>query len=481
MRWVKLAAMSSLMVLATACGGATDPAVEGDGNNGGGNNGGGNNTASNCFDRDGDGFGRGSGCLGPDCDDNNSAVQEQCDSCVDADGDGYGEGSGCRGLDCDDSDARVNPAAVEIPGNGKDDDCVGGDFDCVDNDGDGYGEGSQCRGPDCNDNDRNVRPGAREICGNEEDDDCEGGDEPCPEDCVDSDGDRHGEGAGCLGIDCNDANAAINASAMESCNGVDDDCDGEVDECDGENEVCDLNRRECVTDIGGNCRSSNDCNTGLICENGSCRGTEGVACTGDGECAETFICQNRVCTADPDIDVCDQLRCEADGQICLREQATCVECLDLLDCPGELLCAGFTCNDIPLRIFESEANKFLEFAQFLADCYNGGNDDDILLCGIIDSTALTAPLEENDALFDFICDEAAAEDFVGGERDLSAAQGVVGCGFFNNDDLTMAEEDVVIEPGAFLDLCMWTLPPFLPLVDERSVVVDSCENFPAER
>lgn len=53
-----------------------------------------------------------------DCDDGDWSVSD-----IDHDLDGI---SGCDG-DCDDLDDAVNPSAVEIPGNGKDDDCVGGD------------------------------------------------------------------------------------------------------------------------------------------------------------------------------------------------------------------------------------------------------------------------------------------------------------------------------------------------------------------
>lgn len=55
--------------------------------------------------------------------------QTDCDdgwwsrSSQDRDGDGV---AGCSG-DCDDDDLAVNPLATEVPGNGKDDDCVGGD------------------------------------------------------------------------------------------------------------------------------------------------------------------------------------------------------------------------------------------------------------------------------------------------------------------------------------------------------------------
>lgn len=52
---------------------------------------------------------------------------------TDKDGDGFASGFG--GSDCDDEDPEVSPAAVEIVGNGKDDNCIGGDLrDFVDTD-----------------------------------------------------------------------------------------------------------------------------------------------------------------------------------------------------------------------------------------------------------------------------------------------------------------------------------------------------------
>ncbi|MCA9547682.1 MAG: putative metal-binding motif-containing protein, partial [Myxococcales bacterium] len=48
--------------------------------------------------------------------------------------------------------------------------------------------------------------------------------------CIDPDGDMYGEGADCLGIDCDEQNTEVNAGAFEICNGVDDDCDFRTDE-----------------------------------------------------------------------------------------------------------------------------------------------------------------------------------------------------------------------------------------------------------
>ncbi|MBK7965340.1 MAG: putative metal-binding motif-containing protein [Bacteroidetes bacterium] len=255
-------------------------------------------------DADGDGFGAGvatSSCnpivgsvlVDGDCDDNNAAVNpsatEICngidDDCnglsddglvfldyyVDADGDGFGAGaatSSCSPIvgsvlvdgDCDDNNAAVNPGATEIC-NGIDDDCNGLSDDglvfldyYVDADGDGFGAGlatSSCNpiigsvlvDGDCDDNNAAVNPSATEIC-NGIDDDCNG----LSDDglvfldyYVDADGDGFGAGvatSSCNPIvgsvlvdgDCDDNNAAVNPSATEICNGIDDDCNGLSDD-----------------------------------------------------------------------------------------------------------------------------------------------------------------------------------------------------------------------------------------------------------
>jgi len=116
---------------------------------------------SNGLDDDADGL---IDCTDPDCP-------------ADDDGDAYIVAP-CGG-DCDDADPAVHPGAVEVCGNGKDDECDGlADCDdpyCqaqVDADGDGY-LGGLC-GSDCNDSDPAIHPGAAEICDNGTDDDCSG-------------------------------------------------------------------------------------------------------------------------------------------------------------------------------------------------------------------------------------------------------------------------------------------------------------------
>ena len=115
--------------------------------------------------------------------------------------------------DCDDQDPNINPAAIEIEGNGIDENCDGFDFLIVDNDMDGF-----TNDVDCNDADPSINPGASEIPNNGVDEDCDGIDSVV----VDNDMDGFTDD-----VDCDDNNPNVNPSQVEiPNNGVDEDCDG---------------------------------------------------------------------------------------------------------------------------------------------------------------------------------------------------------------------------------------------------------------
>ncbi|MDP2317349.1 MAG: MopE-related protein [Pseudomonadota bacterium] len=166
------------------------------------------------------------------------------------------------GGDCDDTVSTVSPAGTEVC-DGVDQDCDGTADDSavdrdtywLDADGDTYGGPTStlsCDTPvgyvadatDCDDGDATVSPAGIETC-DDVDQDCDGA---VDEDAVDpatwfADADADGFGdpgttaLGCIvpdgyvddASDCDDAAAAVNPTAIEVCNEVDDDCDGTID------------------------------------------------------------------------------------------------------------------------------------------------------------------------------------------------------------------------------------------------------------
>ncbi len=228
-----------------------------------------------------------SALVNPDVPELCDGVDNNCDGVVDTDAaavdwyadadlDGFGDAgdavSDCApqtgrvldATDCDDSDAGVNPAGSEVC-NGVDDDCDGDVDDAdpdvqglswyADADADGFGLASStqsaCVQPaghapdpgDCDDGDAAVNPGADELC-NGVDDDCDGDTDDADSFVLDAadwytdaDADGFGDlatstrscaqpgGTIATGGDCDDTDPAVNPSATEVCDGIDNDCD----------------------------------------------------------------------------------------------------------------------------------------------------------------------------------------------------------------------------------------------------------------
>jgi hypothetical protein len=199
---------------------------------------------------------------------------------ADADSDTYGDPDSTKiecyqpsnyvadDTDCDDTDANTNPGADEYC-DGHDDDCDNEiDEDSAvdvktwyrDGDSDGYGDPNtsdqECTQPsgyvaddtDCNDTKAAINPGASEVCDgidNNCDNSIDGSDSlDATYWYTDADSDGYGDtssgtyactqpsGSVTDNTDCNDADASINPSALEYCDGVDNDCDNTTDESD---------------------------------------------------------------------------------------------------------------------------------------------------------------------------------------------------------------------------------------------------------
>lgn len=190
---------------------------------------------ADCYRSDADGDGCPSGY---DCDDSNPMFCTVCPFENDRDADGFP-----TNIDCDDGDPTIFPKAMEVCGDGRDNDCDGvvdGYPFCdsyIDWDRDGYPAAK-----DCNDGDATVFPGSPyEICCDNIDSNCDGWEGISNAICTcpvanDRDGDGYGIGMSDPALaDCNDQNANIHPNAVEFCaDGVDNDCDGSIDNADSE-------------------------------------------------------------------------------------------------------------------------------------------------------------------------------------------------------------------------------------------------------
>jgi hypothetical protein len=199
---------------------------------------------------------------------------------IDKDGDGYGisanalttcqanapSGYSTKDLDCDDTKASINPASTEVCDsvdnncNGTTDDGLQTFIYYLDNDGDGYGittnalttcnantpSGYANKDLDCDDGNEAVNPTVAEVCDNI-DNNCNGMTDDGLQTFtyfIDNDGDGYGITTNALttcnantpsgyanqDLDCDDGNPAINPTATEVCDNIDNNCNSLSDD-----------------------------------------------------------------------------------------------------------------------------------------------------------------------------------------------------------------------------------------------------------
>ncbi len=262
------------------------------------------------------------------CDDNNVCTDDACDpktGCSHVNNSAACSQGGCNAT-CNNGSCNVVPAQ-EICDD-KDNDCNGKvDEVCADTDGDGFcaagvqvvGKPKACTagGGDCNDGDASVAPDALEVCGDGADNDCNGAvDETCA--CGDS------IVTASLGEQCDDGNTVDTDSCTNQCH--DAVCgDGIVqtgkEQCDDGNMVdIDSCANDCTKNPvcgDGSCNGTESC-ASCAQDCGACKDVDGDGFTSDKDCDDS----------DPKVspgqsEICDGKDNNCNGQV--DESVTCTD------------------------------------------------------------------------------------------------------------------------------------------------------------
>ena len=151
--------------------------------------------------------------------------------------------------------------------------------------------------------------------------------------CIDGDADRHGVGADCLGLDCDDHDPAVYNGHPEVCDGKDNDCNNSVDDqpIDCKGPLCELGS------LGYFSRAGDVCN-GVMCVQQSAMMCGLYTCSGGGEVGDDCAL---ACDVEDDAKCIPSAHCDA--SICYADVVDGSACDEDSDCQSSHCQNGFCC------------------------------------------------------------------------------------------------------------------------------------------
>jgi hypothetical protein len=143
-------------------------------------------------------------------------------------------------------------------------------------------------------------------------------------------------------------------------------------------------------------------------------------------------------------------------------------------CDAGTQCASTLRKCVPVVVLtENVEDNFRLLAQANVDCWNyaGDHNNDNAICFVLDTTLATAPIDDA-GYDDWVCSNAVASNFRGGDAELALAQDLSACGF-DLDNTTFVVTP--LPPGSNGEYCLAFDNTFA-----NEVQLDDCGAFAGE-
>jgi hypothetical protein len=130
----------------------------------------------------------------------------------------------------------------------------------------------------------------------------------------------------------------------------------------------------------------------------------------------------------------------------------------------------------PLELPAGLTDNYRALAQAFVQCWYWYMDQGVTsdeMCYILDGTTATSSVGF-DGMKSWVCDTATVADFDNTQADYDLARDLVGCGFWNNSEITWQWDP--LPAGHSLEACMWYRPSNSSLFDDEDYL-DYCTNF----